>query len=72
MNVEEFITNLEKSINASAGSIKDGQPLTEILEWDSLAVVSFIALADSQYGKNVSPASLKDCKTVSDLAALLT
>ncbi|MBK8091136.1 MAG: acyl carrier protein [Verrucomicrobiaceae bacterium] len=71
MNIAEFITHLESAIDSPVGSISAGQALSDILEWDSLAVVSFIALADAKYGKKVSPAALKDCKTVDDLAALV-
>jgi acyl carrier protein len=38
--------------------------------WDSLAIVSTIALFDELYGKEVDIKSLTDCETVGDLENL--
>ena len=46
-------------------------PLTEVPEWDSMAAMAFLALADRKFGKKLSLANLKGAKTVSDLHALL-
>jgi acyl carrier protein len=45
---------------------------TELEEenWDSLAMVSTIALFDELFGKEVNIDALKACRTVSDLEAL--
>lgn len=71
MNTQEFLTHLENAIDAEPGSIAPDATLRSIVEWDSLAVVAFIAMVDSTYGKKVSPAVLKDCKTVNDLMQLV-
>jgi acyl carrier protein len=71
MNRSDFISKLETAIDAPAGSLAETQLLSEILEWDSLAVVSFMALADSTCGKKVAPAAISACKTVADLINLL-
>ena len=42
----------------------------EDLGWDSLAMVSTIALFDELYGKPVSVDKLKTCQTVADIEAL--
>jgi acyl carrier protein len=39
--------------------------------WDSLAIVSTIALIDEVYGELVDGASLAKCATVADLDALI-
>jgi acyl carrier protein len=39
--------------------------------WDSLAVVSTIALIDDVYDVTVHPDRLGDCKTVGDIEALV-
>lgn len=38
--------------------------------WDSLAIVSTIALVDEVYGKTVAPAKLQEVETVGDLERL--
>lgn len=52
-------------------------PLTGVetlkdLKWDSLAAVSFIALADEACGVNVAPRDIAGCNTVDDLVALVS
>ncbi|MEI6534075.1 MAG: phosphopantetheine-binding protein [Verrucomicrobiaceae bacterium] len=71
MNTQEFLTNLETAIDAEAGSIAEDATLSSILEWDSLAVVGYIAMADAKYGKKVLPGRIKECKTVNDLMQLI-
>lgn len=44
----------------------------EDLAWDSLAMVSTIALFDELYSKEVRIDDLKACQTVGDLEALAT
>ena len=71
MNLTEFTSLLEKTIDASRGSIKPGQPLADIIEWDSVAVLSFIAMVDEKFGKQISGRDISGCTTVTDLAGLL-
>lgn len=40
------------------------------LSWDSLAIVSTIALFDELYGREVSIDALKNCATIGDIEAL--
>lgn len=41
--------------------------LADIEEWDSLSFVSFLAMANAQYGKKINPKELKKAKTIADL-----
>ena len=45
--------------------------LDEIEEWDSLSVVSFLAMANATYGKKVKKEDLKNKKTIADLYSLV-
>jgi acyl carrier protein len=49
--------------------IRSDTPLAD-LSWDSLAMVSTIALFDELYGAEVKIDDLKACRTVGDLEAL--
>lgn len=46
---------------------------TELNEdiWDSLSVVSFMAEADSEFGKTLSPTEVVEVKSVKDLLDLI-
>lgn len=57
--------------------IEKDEPLTGQEElasldgWDSMAVISFMAMADDDFGVTISPKDVAASKTVNDLAALL-
>ena len=45
--------------------------LTDLEEWDSLSLVSFIAMANASYNKKIIPADAKNAETIRDLYELL-
>ena len=45
--------------------------LADLEEWDSLSLVSFMAMANAAYGKKVIPADVKMAKTVAALYELV-
>lgn len=45
--------------------------LADLEEWDSLSLVSFMAMANAAYGKKVSPADVRMAKTIADLYYLV-
>ena len=45
--------------------------LEDLEEWDSLSLVSFMAMANAAYGKKVVAADVKMAKTVADLYELV-
>jgi len=52
-----------------AGTLSGPENLEDLENWNSLAMVEYIALADSN-GAKVSPRQIRDCETVDDLAKL--
>ena len=70
MTKKEFFHALEEAMAADKDSIRGDESLRDLARWDSMAAVSFIAMADEQLGTLVEPANLAACKTVSDLIAL--
>jgi acyl carrier protein len=71
MQEKTFLTHLEEMLEVDAGTLKLTAELTSIEQWDSLAFVSFLAMADSKYGIKVAPSELRQCKTVGDLMKLV-
>ena len=45
--------------------------LSNLEEWDSLSIVSFLAMANASYGKKIKKENLKSAKTISDLYNLV-
>lgn len=70
MTKQEFLHKLEEVLEMPSGSINGSEKLADLSAWDSLAVISFIAMADANIGASVSATELKACQSVADLAAL--
>jgi acyl carrier protein len=70
-NADQLNHDLETILELEAGSITGTETLADI-NWDSLSVITFIALADSEYGLTIPASKLQGIKTVPDLLALTT
>jgi acyl carrier protein len=66
----EFYAELEPLLEQEPGSIQGTESLADLSGWDSMAVLSFIAFADSKLGEAVAPAALAACRNVQDLVNL--
>lgn len=71
MTRPEFHRLLETEIGLSPGTIQGQELLKDIPKWDSLAVLSFIALVDTQFRTQVSVDDITACKSIADLERLL-
>jgi acyl carrier protein len=71
MNENEFYGYLEELLEVPAGSIAGGTALKDLEAWDSLAVISFIAMVASNYGLTLPAKRIAAAITVNDLAALI-
>jgi acyl carrier protein len=70
MTYAEFLTSLEELVEAPAGSLKGTQKLEDLEQWDSVSMVSFLALAEEKSGIQLAPRQLTACATVDDLYRL--
>ncbi len=59
---------LDEVIEASPGTLKGPE---SVKEWDSIAIISLIALADERFNKSVSASQIQNCHTVDDVVTLL-
>ncbi|MBV9267420.1 MAG: hypothetical protein JO061_14710 [Acidobacteriaceae bacterium] len=60
---------MDTLLELPAGTLSGPENLEDLENWNSLAMVEYIALADSN-GAKVSPRQIRDCETVDDLAKL--
>lgn len=70
MRREEFLAQLDELLELPAGTLKGDEKLEDLERWDSLAMVSFIALADEHCNMRLSPRQFVTCNTVNDLVQL--
>ena len=72
MNILNFINEIEESVvMVDKGSLKLDTVLSDLEEWDSLAIISVIALIDSQFNITVNSEKLKSCVTVGDIIDII-
>jgi acyl carrier protein len=69
MTRQEFLSAMDNLLELSPGTLKGSEPLEDLENWNSLAMVEYIALADSN-GAKLSPRQVRDCETVDDLGRL--
>jgi len=70
MTRDGFLRLLEENLSLDAGALKDDRPLSDI-HWDSMGVVSYLALVDGHFSGVIDPEHVAACKRVSDLVALV-
>jgi acyl carrier protein len=71
MTTTRFFLLLDELMEYDPGTIKGDEVLTSLSRWDSLALMGFIALLDQHFGLIVPASKITECRTVSDLLALV-
>lgn len=70
MDRKDFLLALDEMLELDAGTLTGAEELESLDNWDSLAVISFIALVDEKLGLVVEGEKLAKARTVDDLMAL--
>lgn len=70
MDTKHFLLALDEMLELDPGTLTGAEELESLENWDSLAVISFIALVDEKLGLVVEGEKLAKAKTVGDLLAL--
>ena len=67
----EFHRLLEVEIGVPPGTIRGDELLKDVPKWDSLAVLGFIAVVDTQFRIQLSVDDIAACRSIADLERLL-
>lgn len=70
MEAKEFLARIEQIVDVAPGSLSGTERLSDLVGWDSLAMVQFQALLDEQFNAEVMPERIEQCKTIQDLMNL--
>ena len=70
MDAKEFLQTMAEDIIETDQELTMDTALSDIEEWDSLALVSFIAMANTN-GKTLNKDTIKKASTIRDLYELL-
>jgi len=68
---DQFYRDLEVLLEREPGTI-DGTEHLSSLNWDSMAILEFIAMADQKYSVSVPAAQIVESSTVANLLAVLS
>ena len=69
-NTQAFLQTMTEDIIETDQELTMETALSDIEEWDSLALVSFIAMANTK-GKSLNKETIKNAATIRDLYELL-
>lgn len=71
MSEEEKIALLEEMMELDESTLNPQTKLADLDEWDSIALISFIALIDDEFDKIIKGSQIKEFKTVADALAVM-
>ncbi len=66
MDKTEKIKLMEEIMELEEGTLNESSVLSEYDEWDSLSIISYIALMDTRFTKSVSMEEIKRFVTIKD------
>ena len=65
-----FLQKLDEVMSLPKGTIRGDESLSSLKGWDSVALMSFIALMDEELEVRVTGRQVMQCQTVPELVAL--
>ena len=71
MDKPAFFAAVADILEADPAGLTGDEKIAEVGNWDSLSVITFVAMVDSDMDQIVDGEQLKDAKTLNDLAALV-
>lgn len=71
MSIEDFIKQLEELLEVEEGILSEKTQLENLAEWDSLAIISYIALVDENFDITIPPKKISEAETIGDLHKLI-
>jgi len=67
MTVKEKLNLMEELLLMEKDTLDEATELNGIVEWDSMAIISTIAMFDSIFGKDIKSEEIKKFKTIKDI-----
>ncbi len=71
MTRTQLLNEIEEILELDPGTLTGDEPLVDLEGWDSLATLSYIAMADEKLNVQLSGIATARAATVNDLVALL-
>ncbi len=71
MSIKEKLTLIEECMDIDEGTLKEEDVLNDYEEWDSVSMLSVLAMIAEKFQRTVSAEALRVAKTVSDVLELM-
>ena len=71
MELNKKLALIEEALDTEEGALRPETPLDDVEEWDSITMLSLIAMLDEEFNKTISGKELKALKTVADILAFM-
>lgn len=71
MEIQKFIENFAEAIEVNSSVLSSNTNFKEIDKWDSMCVLSVIAMVDEYYGKVLSGDDLNNTTSIEELFRLI-
>jgi acyl carrier protein len=71
MSIEKFVIDFANAVEVDPESIDSTTVFKDLDNWDSMAVLTVIAMIDDEYKKSIGGDALNQAKTISDLWAII-
>jgi len=71
MNTQTFLNEIEEIIEVDKNSLNGTEVLKDLEDWDSLALMGFIAMVDTNMDVTLEAEKINACVTVNDLVVLV-
>lgn len=71
MTNQEIINLIEETFEIDKNTLSENSLLVDIPEYDSMAKLSVIILADDEFNKKLTGETIRDFKTVGDIVQFL-
>jgi hypothetical protein len=70
MTRKEFLLEMDDVLELPAGSLQGAERLEDLAQWNSTAMIGYVALADTNNQTRISPRQIVNCVTIDDLLSL--
>ena len=72
MTNKEILNLIEDTLEVDMNTLSDDSVLADLPEYDSMAKLSIIVLADDDFDKKLTGETMRDFKTVGDIVKFLS
>ena len=71
MTKQQMLNMIDELLEFPPGTLKGDEKLSSLEEWDSMAVLGFMAMVDEKIGVNIEASKIAESETIHDLIAML-